>query len=125
VPVGIGSDGGTLVVAQAHEYELPDYPATPQAVLRPGAELLVEALARSADGSVRVVCISSLRDFADVCAAAPALVLRKVRIVAIQGGLVADAASPSGWAPDTSQNNEFDRAGAAAVYAFCFKTGCR
>jgi hypothetical protein len=55
--------------------------------------------------------------------ARPELVRRKVATVAVQGGLVADASAPAGWAPDTSQNNEFDRAAAAAVYAFCFAHG--
>jgi hypothetical protein len=46
-----------------------------------------------------------------------------VRTVAVQGGVVADPSSPSGWAPDTSQNNEFDREAAAVVYDFCFRRG--
>jgi hypothetical protein len=50
-------------------------------------------------------------------------VLRKVQTVAVQGGLVADAAAAAGWAPDTSVNNDFDKAAAALVYAFCFAHG--
>jgi hypothetical protein len=122
VPVGIGTEG-TATVAHPHEYALDEYDSAPVASLRDGFGLLVEVLERSADGSVSVVCISSMRDFADVCAARPELVRAKVMAVAIQGGLVRSAASPAGWVPDTSQNNEFDRDGAAAVYAFCFAHG--
>jgi hypothetical protein len=124
VPVGIGSDGVEHGLgARPHEYAIAGYAAVADGALHDGAELLRGALERAPDGSVRVALISSLKDFADVCAEAPALVRRKVHTVAVQGGLVADAAAPSGWAPDTSQNNEFDREAARAVYDFCFECG--
>jgi hypothetical protein len=123
VPVGVGSDGVQSVPAQPHEYALDGYAAAPDARLRIGAELLVEALAAAPGQSVKVVCISSLRDFADLVAAQPELVRDKVCEVAVQGGLVPDASALAGWAPDTSQNNEFDREAATAVYGWCFAHG--
>jgi hypothetical protein len=53
----------------------------------------------------------------------PELVRRKVATVAVQGGLVADASAPYGWAPDTSVNNEFDADAARFVYDWCFAQG--
>jgi inosine-uridine nucleoside N-ribohydrolase len=122
VPVGVGSDG-TEVAAQPHEYKLQGCLEVPDNTLRDGGELLLDALSRAPDQTVSVVLISSLRDFADVCARAPALVRRKVCVVAVQGGLVPNTTAPAGWVPDTSVNNEFDREAAAAVYDFCFEHG--
>jgi hypothetical protein len=123
VPVGVGSDGAAAVTSPRHEYALPGCAAVADERLRAGGPLLLEVLSRAADLSVAVVCLSGLRDFAQLCAANPALVRRKVHTVAVQGGLIADLTTPSGWAPDTSQNNEFDREAAACVYAFCFEHG--
>jgi hypothetical protein len=74
VPVGVGTDGAELVVAQPHEYLLPTYASVPDGALRAGEELLIEALTRAPDKSVRVVM--TLADFAQGdgrrCAGRPA-----------------------------------------------------
>lgn len=122
VPVGVGSEG-VFYEPHAHEYELQGYAAVDESRLLPGGALLLRALRTAPRKSVRVVCISSLRDFCDVITAHPELVERAVHSVGVQGGLEPDAASPGGWRPDSSVNNTFDMAAAATVYAFCFEKG--
>jgi len=125
VPVGVGSLGVALA-EQPHECALRGFAAVDPSRLLDGPALLLRTRVRAAPRSVAVLLISGLRDFADVVLAQPGLVQRKVRAVAIQGGLVPDAAAPFGFAPDTSQNNAFDPAAAAAVvYNFCFAQGIR
>jgi len=124
VPVGAGSIGDAYM-PQPHEYALEGFRDVADSVLQPGPELLLRTLRTARPRSLRVVCISSLRDIADAIREHLELVLSKVHTIAIQGGLVVDASSPHGWTPDTSVNNEFDRAAAAEVYAFCFSRGVR
>jgi len=124
VPVGVGS-AGTFVPEQPHECAMRGFGAVDRARLLDGQALLARTLRRATRSSVTMLLISGLRDFADLVAAQPDLVLRKVRAVTIQAGLVPDAASPYGYAPDTSQNNAFDVQAAAAVFAFCFSRGLR
>jgi len=124
VPVGIGSLGVTLP-EQPHECSVRGFDAVDPARLLDGKALLARTLARAPPKGVTMLLISGLRDFADMVATQPELVLRKVSAVAIQGGLVPDAASPFGFVPDTSQNNAFDPEAAEAVYAFCFEHGIR
>ena len=71
-------------------------------------ELTVTWQASPTDSSVRVVCISSLCDFAEICEQHPQLVRDKVHTVAIQGGLEPDPSRASGWKADGSVNNLFD-----------------
>lgn len=104
VPVGIGS-AGRETAAQPHEYRLAGYTDVDDAQLHGGAELLRSVLADSADQSLTIVCISSLRDVADLMAEDPAHFVSKVRLMAIQGGLERDESQQSGWAPDSSVNN--------------------
>jgi len=124
VRVGVGS-AGVAVAEQPHECDLRGYDEVDSSRLLDGRALLARALARAAPRSVTVLLISGLRDFADVVLAQPELVLRKICAVTIQGGLVPDATSLFGYAPDTSQNNAFDPAAADAVYGFCFAHGIR
>ena len=124
VPVGVGSVG-VATAEQPHECDLRGFDAVDAARLLDGKVLLARTLARAAPRAITMLLISGLRDFADVVLAQPEQVLRKVRIVSIQGGLVPDAASPFGFAPDTSQNNAFDLAAADVVYGFCFAHGIR
>ena len=134
VPVGVGSMGVSRD-PRPYEYAIEGYSSVDDSRLEPGHELLQSVLRSVGRKSLRVVLISSLRDFADVVAAVPNLVDRKVHSVAVMGGLRrtenppaakgagdaahARASRASQWEPDTSQNNEFDRAAANQVYAFC------
>jgi len=124
VPVGVGS-AGVAIPEQPHECDLRGYDAVDPARLFEGKALLARTLARAAPRAITMLLISGLRDFADIVLAQPGLVLRKVRTVSIQGGLVPNPASPFGFAPDTSQNNAFDLAAADVVYGFCFAHGIR
>jgi hypothetical protein len=128
VPVGIGSHG-VPYATQPHEYDIEGYADVGEGALRGGHELLVGALRSAPARSVRVVLISSLRDFADVCISDPALVRAKVHTVSIQGGLERDeadsAAGGPGWRQDSSVNLQFDTEAAETVYRFCFAEGIR
>lgn len=148
VPVGVGS-AGRPHAARPYEYTLPGYgDEGADARLVDGARLFAEVLKQVPPRSLRVVLISSLRDFADVIGAHAELVLAKVHTVAVQGGLLPAGGGGSGgrgcsaggaagaggdgaggdggadgWEPDTSVNNMFDMEAARAVYAFCFEKG--
>ncbi|KAJ1627227.1 hypothetical protein T492DRAFT_877045 [Pavlovales sp. CCMP2436] len=124
VPVGIGSEG-TPCSAQPHEYGIAGYAAVEPSRLLDGRTLMLKVLQCAKPKSLRVVLISSLRDFADAVASHPSLVLEKVHMVAVQGGLEPDPTRPSGWRADTSVNNLFDIAAADAVYTFCFAHSIR
>lgn len=120
IPVGIGSPGRPHP-AGAHEYLISGFDRVDPGRLEEGAALILRELRAARPRSVTILLISSLRDFADIIGAYPALVLAKVAEVAVQGGLEADAHAPHGWRPDSSVNNEFDREAAAEVYNFCFE----
>ena len=124
MPVGIGSLG-VVQAEQPHECAMRGFDAVDPSRLLDGAALLSRTLARAAPRAITMLLISGLRDFADLVIAQPALVRRKVCAVAIQGGLILDAAAPYGYAPDTSQNNAFDPAAADVVYNFSFAHGIR
>lgn len=123
VPVGIGSMGSARS-AQPHEFALTGMEEA-DAQLELGPELLLRTLRAAPFRSVRVLLISSLRDFADVIDADAAAVLASVHSVAIQGGLEPDGTRPSGWRADSSVNNVFDMEAAERVYAFCFEHDLR
>lgn len=106
VRVGVGSAGITST-PQAHEFALEGIDEA-EAKLESGPELLLHMLRTAPPKSVRVVLISSLRDFADVIETDAAAVLASVHTVAIQGGLETDETSPFGMRADSSVNNGFD-----------------
>lgn len=122
VPIGHGSEGKPYS-AQPHEYNIVGFGSeVARRRIFPGQQLLLKTLRAAPPLSITFVCISSLRDVADVCLSHEKLVLRKVREVAVQGGLERDEASGE-WKPDSSVNNGFDMDGAAVLYAFCFRHG--
>jgi hypothetical protein len=120
VPVGVGS-AGVPYEPKPHEYTLDGYADVDERRLLDGATLLLRALRGAARKSLRVVLISSLRDFAELCERHADLVVDRVHTVAIQGGL--ERTADGGWTPDSSSNNCFDAAAAAIVYAFCLARG--
>jgi len=122
IPIGVGKAGSAAGPPHAHERAIEGFVETRRADLEDGAALIMRILHAAPDKSLTVLCISSLRDFADAIAAEPELVVAKVRTVAIQGGLQYDDMATR-WQPDTSVNNEFDREAANAVYSFCFDRG--
>ncbi|KAJ1634777.1 hypothetical protein T492DRAFT_494962 [Pavlovales sp. CCMP2436] len=124
VPVGVGSEG-TPYSAQPHEYNLEGFSTVEPSRLLDGRALMLRTLQLARPKSLRVVLISSLRDFADAVALHQSLVLDRVHTVAVQGGLERDPSRPSGWHADSSVNNLFDIAAADAVYTFCFAHSIR
>jgi hypothetical protein len=122
VPVAVGSVGEEYA-SMPHEYRLPGYADDGALPLERGDELIERVLRESPPASLVVVCISSLRDAADAIRMDAKLVRERVCRFAIMGGLKPDPASPYGYAPDTSVNNEFDRDAAAFVYDWCFAQG--
>jgi len=120
VPVGVGSEGKEYK-PQPHEYAIDGIDQVDSARLRSGQELLISTLRAAVSNSLTFVCISSLRDLADVMDEHPALVMEKVVEVAVQGGLERDEEGT--WQPDTSVNNMFDLEGARCVYRFCMDHG--
>jgi hypothetical protein len=129
IPVGVGSFGKEYA-SMPHEYGIEGYDAADahgasgQSLrLERGDELIARVLSSSPSASLTVVCISSLRDFADAIRADPLLVRDRVCRVGIQGGIDPSAEAAHGYAPDTSVNNEFDRDAAGFVYDWCFGQG--
>jgi len=123
VPVGVGSDGSPYT-PQPHEYDLDGFDAVdPDTELRGGRAVLMDAL-RSADAaSLTFLLISSQRDLAQVIGDAPDLFRAKTRHVCVMGGV--QRAEDGSWTPDTSSNNEFDRAASQQLYSFCFAHGVK
>lgn len=121
VPVGIGS-AGIPTEAQPHEYALPRYADVDPSCLLDGAELIRRALLDAPRKSVRLLCISSLRDAADLLERSRELVLSRVERIVIQGGMERDETN-STWVADTAVNNSFDMEAANAVYSACQQTG--
>ena len=105
VPVGIGSEGQPTS-AQPHEFAIERYDEVDRARLLPGERLLARTLAAAPPASLTWVCISSLRDIADLIAANESLFVAKTAMVSIQGGLERDAATGE-WRADNSVNNVF------------------
>lgn len=117
--MGIGTVGKDYA-PRPHEYEIVGFDvAAARPFLQDGAQLLMRTLHASAPGTLAIVCISSLRDLADAIAADPELVVSRVKLVAIQGGLEREAGSER-WRADASVNNGFDMDAAQRVYDFCF-----
>lgn len=114
IPVGIGSPGKQYAPVP-HEYELQGFADIDEARLVSGERLFSDVLQKVPPKSLIIVLISSLRDMADAIDANRDLVLRKVRTVAIQGGLERDVSRSSGWRPDSSVNNGFDLEAAEKV----------
>ncbi|KAJ1625988.1 Inosine/uridine-preferring nucleoside hydrolase domain-containing protein [Pavlovales sp. CCMP2436] len=120
IPVGIGTAGRDYD-PMPHEYDIHHYDL--QAVrprLHDGAELLMRTLRDSRPRSLSIVCISSLRDIADAIEADAELVVSRVKLLAIQGGL---ECVDGRWVADASVNNGFDQEAAQKVYDFCFARG--
>lgn len=98
VPVGVGSEGKAYM-PQSHEFALPSVDAIDARRLVPGADLLQRTVQAAAPKSLTFVCISSLRDLADLIETQSQLVFEKVLEVAIQGGVQRDPDTGK-WVPD-------------------------
>lgn len=119
VAVGVGSEG-IKQAPQPHEYDMPGYSRTRASSLRHGPTLLRQTIAGATPRSLTVVCISSLRDVADVIQSAPETFITAVSRMSIMGGV---ERRQGGLVPDTSTNNSFDMEAAAFVYNFCVRHG--
>jgi hypothetical protein len=145
VPVGVGTQGREYG-PMPHEYSLMGFaealagapsegerdaahagPTAAAGRISAGHALFVETLRRMPAGSVRVVCISSLRDFADVIEQHAELVLAKVRALArcricaqavvragLRRALAAPSPSPERWRSAHARPPARPRARAAA-----------
>jgi len=102
-PVGVGS-AGKAHAPSSYEFALTGFDDVDASRLEDGQTLLLRTLRAARDGSLTIVCISSLRDIADVMASEPALLRRKVCEVAVQGGLELDPVTKR-YVPDSSTNN--------------------
>lgn len=122
VPVGVGS-AGRAYVAKPHEYAIDGYDDVDETRLLDGGALLAELLRNAAPKSLTFVCISSLRDLADLMRDTPELVAERARLVSIMGGIVRVEHARAGWGPDDSVNNLFDFEAAGEAYAFCLSRG--
>lgn len=120
IPVGAGSEGSPYT-PQPHEYALAGQSEVDPSRMLDGGALLRSALDGAAARSLTFVCISSLRDLADLINADARLFVAKTRMVSIQAGLERRAGAPFGWAPDSSVNNGFDLPAAQRVFAFCME----
>jgi hypothetical protein len=124
VPVGVGSAGAKHAVAP-YEFALPglDVAAPAPDALPSGKRLLLETLRASRPRALTFICLSSLRDLADVVVEAPQLVLEKTFEVVLQGNVERTSAR-FGWQPERgAANNAADVDAAALVHAFCFEHG--
>lgn len=119
VAVGVGSQG-LEQPPQPHEYDMPGFSRTMAPFLQHGFTLLQRIIASAAPKSLTVVCISSLRDVADVIQDDPEQFVATVERISIMGGV---EKKPEGLVPDTSTNNSFDMQAAAFVYNFCLQRG--
>lgn len=120
IPVGAGSEGRPYT-PQPHEYALAGQSEVDPSRVLDGGALLRSALDGAVARSLTFVCISSLRDLADLIDADARLFVAKTRMVSIQAGLERRAGAPFGWAPDLSMNNGFDLPAAQRVFAFCME----
>jgi hypothetical protein len=120
VRVGIGTDCGHG--SEGHEAEFEDIPyLADYSDLEDGADLLRKTLEAGKDDSVTLVLISGLTDVANLLREHHDLVKRKVKSVAVMGGVqqqndavVLDA---DGFMnPDTAANNAFDMGSAVYFY---------
>lgn len=121
VPVGVGSAGEPREAAP-HEFSLAGFDNVDRGRLYPGAWLLREAVRDAEPHSLRVVCISSLRDVFDLASDDEAAFIAAVSAVYVQGGLEWNS-SEADYRPDTSTNNQLDMAAAERLYALCMRCG--
>jgi len=139
VPVGIGTDGGSsehkaTFLETAASYMPAD--GSERARLHGGRALLRRCFEEATDGSLTLVCISSMKDAALFIRDNTDLFKRKSRSVLIMGGVRemptaggADGAGagsrllPDALLPDTANNNTFDQQAADYLYAVCQDLG--
>ncbi|MBM4075725.1 MAG: hypothetical protein FJ267_08800 [Planctomycetes bacterium] len=120
VPVGVGTDCGLGNRGHEHEFRGIPYMASADAIVD-GADLLIESLHQSENGSVALLLASGLTDIANLLRRNPELVKQKTGRVAIMGGIQQRNDQPildsDGFLiPDSAANNEFDVESARYVY---------
>lgn len=122
IPVGIGSDGSDEDhMEREYEYDTEISAGTlGEAMIVNGKRLMEEKLNKclAAHTKIKVLCISSLRDIAELCEEHPKMVVATVESFYIQGGVLSDGVLE----PDESAaNNKFDMESARKFYAFIEK----
>ena len=133
VPVGIGTDGGSEDAEDSFSAAAPYMASTTgirSFLLEPGRLLLLRTFREASDGSLTLLCISSLKDVALFLRDNEALFAQKVREVVIMGGATIETVHTSAGAservvPDTAHNNEFCAQSSHFFYARCQALGVR
>ena len=125
VPVAVGTDGGVVLHREtfcdtAKSYMPDEYSQRSQCFCS-GRGLLHRILIDAEAKSIRLVCISSLKDAALFMRDNTALFVEKIHSVTIMGGVHDfDNSDTSGFLqPDTAQNNVYDEAASDFVYRRC------
>ena len=116
VPVGVGTE---VTPRKINKYEKVSYASYEN--LYDGKQLAIDQLNKSDDKSVTIVCQSGLTDFSDLVRTHEDLVVRKVKNVAIMGGVQSenDEVLMTGnyFQPDSANNVTFDWSSGVWLYA--------
>ncbi|KAL1514517.1 hypothetical protein AB1Y20_003615 [Prymnesium parvum] len=130
VPVGVGTDGGDLQghhTAEPFEESAATYmPGVDSGVahcLDSGLRLLHHLYADAAPRSLVLLIIASMKDAALFARDNQAVFVAKTKEVVVMGGVAPWASDSDELTPDTANNNTFDRAAAAYLYASCQRLG--
>lgn len=121
VPVGHGTDGGTVV----HKDTFSQYPYVPGESterafsILPARFLLRKTFESARNKSLVVLCNSSLKDIALFLRDNEALFVKKVRGVTIMGGVDLTAEGSATLLPDKAHNNLFSKSAADFLYRRC------
>jgi hypothetical protein len=120
VPVAAGSDGGIPDHKETFSSSASSYIAPEEAIDKDAEAMMLRVLRAEEDGSVAMLCISSLKDAWMLLESHEALFVKKISLVTIQGGLDMSAVSADQRRghilPDKASNNMFDMAAATRFY---------
>jgi inosine-uridine nucleoside N-ribohydrolase len=130
VPVGLGTDGGssrhTATFTTTAASFTPPEGSERAARVHSGRALLRRCFHEALDGSLALVCISSLKDAALFVRDNTVLFKQKIGCVVIMGGVQEFAATPGQehcLVPDSAQNNAYDPAGSEYFMGVCQTLG--
>jgi len=124
VPVGLGSDGGDIQGVHKADtfvkWAQPYMPPRHSSVFEPGRSLLYRLFQQAEPKSLTVVVIASLKDIALFIREESQLFEAKTREVVVMGGAEPWENTPDNvLKPDTSHNQEFDKAASAFLFERC------
>mmetsp|Transcript_9613 Transcript_9613/g.22742 ORF Transcript_9613/g.22742 Transcript_9613/m.22742 type:complete len:1168 (+) Transcript_9613:336-3839(+) len=129
VPVGMGTDGGSMhhrsTFADTAKSYMPSPTDERAQSIKSGRRLLYEIFHNAEPKSLVMVLISSLKDAALFLRDNQKLFVDKIRYVTIMGGVEPfdENDTTSYLEPDTAQNNQFDRTASHFFYRRCQELG--